>query len=97
MAHMASNFNDELLDKYVEYSIDPNNLLRTLCKSGERYIGEHLNGKPHGRGKQTWPGGYAYVGTFKNGQRHGSGDYIHPSGKKETGFYVRGKLSKRQD
>ena len=78
----------------IEKSICPNNLLHTLNKNGERYIGEHEGGIPNGEGRQTWPGGYTYVGSFKGGLRHGWGTYTHPSGKRQIGYFFKGKYRK---
>ena len=78
----------------IEKSIGPDNLLYTLDKNGERYIGEHKSGIPDGEGQQTWPGGYVYVGSFKDGFRHGWGVFTYPSGKKQTGYFFKGKFTK---
>lgn len=32
--------------------------------SGERYVGQMVNGEMHGRGKKTWPDGKRYQGDF---------------------------------
>ena len=83
--------NDEFEEIYIEKLIDSDNLLRTIRKNGERYVGEHNCGIPNGKGKQTWPGGNFYIGSFKDGVRHGWGTYTHPSGIKETCYFYRAK------
>ena len=95
MALMVKKPNKEECEEiYIEKSIDSDNLLRTMRKDGERYVGEHKSGIPNGKGKQTWPGGYFYIGSFKDGVRHGWGTYTHPSGVKEACYYYMGKHSK---
>ena len=78
----------------IKKLIEPNGLLNILKKNGERYIGEHKSGIPHGEGKQTWPGGQVYVGSFKDGLRDGWGVCTYPSGKKQIGYFVKGKYVK---
>ncbi|XP_067326506.1 ALS2 C-terminal-like protein isoform X1 [Anolis sagrei] len=45
---------------------------------GAAYEGEWRLGKPHGKGKLTWPDGRNYVGDFKDGLEHGFGIYLVP-------------------
>lgn len=40
---------------------------------GDVYVGETLNGEPHGGGTFTTNSGTRYVGEFENGKRHGQG------------------------
>ena len=49
----------------------------TLVNTGDFYEGEWRNGKPHGRGKVTFPetGGY-YIGSLKDGLAHGKGTLV---------------------
>jgi hypothetical protein len=49
----------------------------TLVNTGDFYEGEWRNGKPHGRGKVTFPetGGY-YIGNLKDGLAHGKGTLV---------------------
>ncbi|KAJ7322084.1 hypothetical protein JRQ81_018371 [Phrynocephalus forsythii] len=42
------------------------------------YEGEWRLGKPHGKGKLTWPDGRNYVGDFKDGFEHGFGICLVP-------------------
>ena len=53
--------------------------------NGSKYVGELINGKPHGQGTQTIIDGAVYVGEFKNGLRHGQGTYTFTDGEKYTG------------
>ncbi len=48
--------------------------------SGNRYTGEEMNGKMHGQGKFTSPGGEVYEGTFKDGIEDGHGVHSWPDG-----------------
>ncbi len=38
---------------------------------GKVYTGEFCEGKMHGFGHMTWPGGSSYVGTFDHGHFQG--------------------------
>ena len=40
------------------------------------YEGETVRGRPHGRGRRTYPNGDAYEGRFENGVAEGPGVYI---------------------
>ncbi|MHC4925537.1 MAG: hypothetical protein ACYTG4_15890, partial [Planctomycetota bacterium] len=44
--------------------------LRSYPEGNELYTGGLRNGKPHGRGRFDWPGGYV-DGSFANGEKHG--------------------------
>lgn len=37
------------------------------------YDGEWKDGKPHGKGEETFPGIGKYEGYFQNGLKHGKG------------------------
>ena len=55
---------------------------------GIKYIGEALDGLPHGKGTMTYPDGQVYVGEFKDGNCHGQGTMTHPNGCSYVGeFY----------
>ena len=59
---------------------------------GFKYVGEFKDGKPHGKGTQTFSAphesaGDKYVGEFKDNKRHGHGTYRHNSGNKYVGGY----------
>lgn len=42
-------------------------------KNGDRYQGEYLMGKFHGKGRYYWSNDSVYEGEFKNGMRNGYG------------------------
>ncbi|MFD1174937.1 hypothetical protein ACFQ3W_01270 [Paenibacillus puldeungensis] len=44
---------------------------------GASYIGEVLNGKPHGEGTISWGAKKQYTGHFANGQRSGEGKFVN--------------------
>jgi len=33
-------------------------------KNGEKYVGDFVNDKAHGKGKHTWPSGEYYEGDY---------------------------------
>ena len=45
----------------------------TLQYRGGTYIGEVVDGLPHGQGTWTYPNGNKYVGEYKNGKKNGKG------------------------
>ena len=55
---------------------------------GDKYVGEHKDGKSHGKGTFTWADGEKYVGEFKNGDKHGKGTYTFASGKVKSGIWA---------
>ncbi len=50
-----------------------------LYKNGSEYVGESLNGVPHGQGKLQYLDGSVYVGHFENGKRQGRGQMTYSS------------------
>ena len=58
---------------------------------GDKYVGEHIDGKPHGKGTYTFFNGDKYVGKFKNDNLHGQGTYTFSNGDKYIGEYNDGK------
>ena len=56
-------------------------------KSGAKYEGDLLDGKPHGYGIHTWPDGEKYIGEFKNDSYEGMGTYIYTDGSKYIGEF----------
>jgi len=70
--------------------------------NGEKYIGEILNGKPHGQGTATFSApsphaGYKSVGQYKDGKLHGQGTATFSAphkmaGEKQVGKFKDGKL-----
>jgi hypothetical protein len=51
---------------------------------GGQYVGEYLDGKPHGRGTMLLPSSYRYEGEWRLGQPHGYGTLYF---KDERNFY----------
>lgn len=50
----------------------PEREIKHIVYQNNPYIGQCLNGVPHGTGTMTWPGG-EYTGNWVNGQKHGVG------------------------
>jgi hypothetical protein len=57
---------------------------------GDKYVGEKIDGKPHGKGTYTFSNGDKYVGGFKNDSLHGHGTYTFANGDKYAGEYKDG-------
>ncbi|MEN1760237.1 dynamin family protein [Anoxynatronum sibiricum] len=55
------------------------------------YVGEILNGKPHGEGTWTNNEGRKYVGEWAEGKRHGRGTLTLADGDEYVGEYFEGK------
>jgi hypothetical protein len=60
----------------------------TLQIHGGTYIGEVVDGLPHGQGTWTHPNGAKYVGELKDGKFHGQGTKTWGKGKWEGDKYV---------
>ena len=58
--------------------------------NGEKFVGEHIDGKANGYGIILDADGYKYVGEFKDKKREGW-DYTIPSGSKYIGQWKNGK------
>ena len=54
---------------------------------GNKYEGEVLDGKAHGKGTKTYKDGRVFIGEFKNNKRDGYGYLIRPDGTKFEGTY----------
>ena len=52
---------------------------------GDKYVGEHKDGKKHGQGTYTYASGDKYVGEYKDGKYHGQGTYTWANGDKYVG------------
>ena len=59
-------------------------------ENGDKYVGEHKDGKSHGQGTFTWGNGDKYVGKYQDGKRHGEGTYTYASGNKYVGRWKNG-------
>ena len=60
-------------------------------KSGDRYIGQWINGKKSGFGKLISSDGEIYIGEFLNNKKYGQGISISPGKEKEFGEWKNGK------
>ena len=57
------------------------------------YEGGVKDGRPHGRGTETYPSEAKYVGEFKDGKRHGQGTYTWAEGDQHIGEYKDGNAN----
>jgi hypothetical protein len=55
--------------------------------SGEKYSGEMLDRKKHGKGTFTWPDGQKYEGDFLNDNYHGLGKLLESNGSWKEGSW----------
>ncbi len=60
--------------------------------SGNKYVGEHKDGKWNGQGTFTYSGGSKYVGEWKEGKRNGQGTESWNDGSKYVGEYKNGRM-----
>lgn len=60
-------------------------------KSGERYVGQWVNGKFDGYGTLTQPNGYRYEGGWRNDQKQGRGVEVLADGARYEGNFEEGK------
>ena len=60
--------------------------------NGNKYVGEHKNGKPYGQGTYTWANGNKYVGEFKDAKRNGLGTYTFANGTVDKGIWKNNQL-----
>ena len=60
----------------------------SITKSGEKYIGEHLNSKRHGIGKYYWNDGTVYDGFWNNDYTIKKGTYYFRTGDRYEGEHV---------
>ena len=58
---------------------------------GERYAGDYLGGRYHGRGTLIYANGEKYVGEFRDGRRNGRGAYTWPDGRRYVGEFRDGQ------
>lgn len=55
---------------------------------GSIYIGQVVDGLPHGRGTMIWPNGNVYTGDHVNGERTGKGSCSWANGDTYAGSFV---------
>ena len=82
-----------LIDKHLSNLLDqhfPN--VQTIEWEDGIYVGELLDGIPHGQGTWTHPDGDKYVGEWKDGEKHGQGTYTGADGDKYAGEFKDGKF-----
>ena len=60
-------------------------------RSGNKYVGEFMDDKMHGRGTYTRTNGEKYMGDFKDNVNHGQGTYTNINGEKYVGEFKDGK------
>ena len=53
----------------------------------EVYVGSMRDGRPHGRGVETYPDGSRYEGEFRDGRPHGRGVETYPDGSRYEGEF----------
>ena len=56
-----------------------------IWDNGDKYVGEHQDGKEYGQGTFTFANGNKYVGEYQDGKMHGQGTYTWADGKKYVG------------
>lgn len=59
--------------------------------NGDRYVGEVLGGKKHGKGTYLWANGDRYEGEWANDMMHGKGIFTWPDGDRHEGEWVNDK------
>jgi hypothetical protein len=75
-----------LIDKHLSNLLDQNSPnVQTIEWEDGIYVGELLDGIPHGQGTSTYPDGDKYVGEYKDGKMHGHGTYTVCTGHKYVG------------
>ena len=61
--------------------------------NGDKYVGEHRDGKRNGQGTYTHANGNKYVGEFRDDKPHGQGTYTFAIGGKYVGELRDGKYN----
>jgi hypothetical protein len=57
-------------------------------KIEEKYDGEWIEGKMHGRGVYHYSDGTIYDGAWLDGKMHGKGSFLYPNGNRYEGEFV---------
>jgi hypothetical protein len=68
-------------EKEIAVKVISDGFGRVYTDDGSLYIGEMMNGDPHGRGTYYESDGNKYVGDFANGTVEGDGSYYHSNGQ----------------
>ena len=61
-------------------------------EDGDKYVGEHKDGKYQGQGTYTWKDGGKYVGEFKDGEYDGQGTHTWSDRFKYVGSWKGGQM-----
>lgn len=56
---------------------------KTIFPEGEEFMGDLVDGVPHGFGSMTWPNGSEYFGEWVQGLQHGQGTMLYEDGQYE--------------
>lgn len=75
-------------DKSQRKSSISEDVTEFVWPSGAHYIGDVVDGKRTGKGKQTWPSGSVYEGRFLNDMRHGYGRSVWESGEVRNSYPI---------
>ena len=68
-----------------------NSEIKTIHYSnGDKFMGDILNGKKHGRGIYTWANGSEYNGEWYDDRQQGHGSFTYTTGSKYVGEFARG-------
>jgi len=59
-------------------------------ETGDKYVGEMLNGQAHGYGRMIWSNGAYYEGAWKNNYQNGKGTMKWATGEIYIGDWVMG-------
>ena len=77
------NENNSFGHLYIYYRLEDHN-------NNGFYVGELVDGKPHGKGEKHWNDGDFYVGDFVEGKRHDKGVYYHSNCERYEGEHQNG-------
>jgi hypothetical protein len=58
---------------------------------GDRYLGQRLNNKRHGKGIYYFNNGVRYIGNWNNGEQHGVGTFHYSKTERYEGQFVNGE------
>ncbi len=64
--------------------------IKRIRDTDSMFVGEVINGLPHGQGTVTFSNNAEYVGEFRDGQFNGQGTYTFPDGAKYVGYWLNG-------
>ncbi|MCB0705950.1 MAG: caspase family protein [Saprospiraceae bacterium] len=64
-----------------------------VYSNGAKYIGDFLNGDPHGKGILYFANGNKYIGHWDSNNRHGEGRMVYMEGHEYLGMFEFDKMS----